>query len=39
MTEYLPARVETWFCEACERAWPSELAASRCAQLDDLETD
>lgn len=39
MTTDLPARTETWTCQACERSYPSEIAAARCAQLDDLESD
>jgi len=34
MTTHLPARVETFTCDECERTWPSQLAASRCAALD-----
>lgn len=33
-TEQLGPRVESFTCEECERAYPSALAAARCAALD-----
>ena len=39
MTDTLPPRVEHWYCDSCGRDCPSQLAAARCAQIDEAESD
>lgn len=39
MTTHLPARVETFTCQGCERTYTSHAAARHCEDAHDADID